>query len=261
MTWVDCTAFCGPYPRRPIGLEPAALWARLAPFGLGRTYASRLEALWFENAHDANRLAERLSDRPSEVILTPVVDPSLATWREELDRLAALGQLKVVRLHPNYHGYSLADVDPFLAELAKRRAVAQVVVRVDDPRRQHRLARVPDVPPGSVRAAAAKHPTLKVLLSGALTPALTALAKDLPAAGNLWADTSQADGVDAVASLMRTAWRDRLVFGTHAPLLIPEAAFARVVLDLDDATADPVLGGNAAALFGPALHSSRTGID
>lgn len=249
MTAVDLTAFCGPYGRRPIGLEPAALWAKLAPFGVGRVHAGRLEALWFENAHDSNRLAESLPAAPAGVVPAPVLDPSLATWREELDRLAARGPLPLVRLYPNYHGYTLPDAGPALAALAARKVVAQVVVRVDDPRRQHRLAQVADVPVASVRDAAAAHPGLKVLLSGAQTPALNQLARDLPAARNLWADTSQADGIDGVAGLLRSAWRDRLVFGSHAPLFLPEAAFARVVLDLDDAAAGLVFATNPAALL------------
>jgi predicted TIM-barrel fold metal-dependent hydrolase len=257
MTAVDFTAFCGPFTRRPIGLEAPALWARLAPFGVDRVYAGRLEALWFENAHDANRLAESLPAGPPDVVPVPVIDPSLATWREELDRLAARGPLRVVRLYPNYHGYSLDDVNPFLADLAQRGAVAQVVVRVDDDRRQHRLAQAPDVPPGSVRDAAARHPSLKVLLSGALTLPLNQLARDLPKSGNLWADTSQADGFEAVAGLLKTVWRDRLVFGSHAPLFIPEAAFARVVFDLDDASAERVFSTNAAGLLGEGPGRAR----
>lgn len=249
MNRVDFTAFCGPYPRRPIGQEPAELFRRLAEFGVDRVFASRLEALWFENPHDANRLAESASDAPPGLIRTPVLDPSLGTWREELDRLAARGPLPIVRLHPNYHGYTLADAAPALAALATRGVIAQIVVRVDDPRRQHPRAQVPDVPPATIREAAARHPKLKILLSGASTPALNALTKDMPTARNLWADTSQADGSDAVAGLMRGPWRDRLVFGTHAPLFLPEAAFARVVLDLDDASADLILRGNAVAFL------------
>jgi uncharacterized protein len=245
---VDLCGHCGFFNRRPVGLEPAALWDRLAPFGVTRVHAGRLEALWFENAHDANRLAESLS-WPAGIVHAPVLDPSLATWREELDRLAARGPLPIVRLYPNYHGYTVPDADPLLAALARRKVVAQFLIRMDDPRRQHRLAQVPDVPAAAVREAAARHPTLKVLLSGAQTAALNSLAGKLPATTNLWADTSQADGVEAVLGLMRTPWRDRLVFGSHAPLFIPEAAFARVVLDLDDARAERVLQGNASVLF------------
>jgi predicted TIM-barrel fold metal-dependent hydrolase len=249
MSAVDFTAFCGPYSRRLIGMEPAELWNKLAPFGLERVHVGRLEALWLENPHDANRLTESLSAPPAGVVPIPVIDPTLATWREELDRLAARGPLKVVRLYPNYHGYELSTADPFLASLAARKVIAQVVIRIDDPRRQHKLAQVADVPAASVRDAAARHSTLQVLLSGAQTVALDALARQLPTARNLWADTSQADGVEGVAGLMKSPWRDRIVFGSQAPLFIPEAAFARVVLDLADEDADRIVRGNAEALL------------
>jgi uncharacterized protein len=248
---VDVCAHLGPWTRRPIGLEGDGLARLLAPWGVTRAYCGRLEALWFENPHEANRIAE---GRPAngdgpEIVRVPVLDPTIPSWREELDRLAKAGPLPMVRLHPNYGRYDLAAADPLLSSLAKRKVVAQVVVHMDDPRRQHPLAQVPDVPSASVLGAAVRHPELTVLISGAQTPDLRQLAGRLPAAGNLWADTSNADGLDAVPGLMRTGWRDRLVFGSHAPLFIPYSAVARVVLDLDDEAANTVLGGNAARLF------------
>jgi hypothetical protein len=78
-----------------------------------------------------------------------------------------------------------------------------------------------------------------------------------PELNRIWADTSQADGVEAVAGLLRTGWRDRLVCGSHAPLFIPEAAFARVVFDLDDASAERVFVTNAAGLLGEGPGRAR----
>ena len=49
---VDLCAHCGPYARRPIGVEPAALRDRLAPFGVTRIYFGRLEALIHEHRPD-----------------------------------------------------------------------------------------------------------------------------------------------------------------------------------------------------------------
>jgi predicted TIM-barrel fold metal-dependent hydrolase len=243
---IDVCAHLGPWDRRPVGIDARGLAGLLAPFGVSRIYAGRLEALWFENPHDANLL-----DEPPVpgVVRVPVLDPTVATWPDELDRLARGGLLKMVRLLPSYGGYSLEEADPLLDALAKRGLVAQVIVRMDDPRRQHRRAQVPDLPTSAVRDAAARHPGLAVLLSGAQGHELLAMADRLPSARNLWADTSQADGVRTVADLMRTPWGDRLVFGSHAPLFIPYSAVARVVLDLDDPTALRVLRDNAAALL------------
>lgn len=246
---LDLCAHIGPWPRRPIGLDAQALWERLAPFGVTRIYAGRTEALWFENPHDANRLAEASREVPPGVVSIPVLDPTLADWREELDRLMARGPVAMVRLYPNYHGYALKDVDPVLDALARRKIIAQVVVRMDDPRRQHPLAQVADVAPPTIREAAAKHPTLRVLLTGAQNPALVAMTRQLADTPNLWADTSQVDAVQALGNLMKSPWKDRVVFGSHAPLFIAESAFLRVVPDLDDDAAQQVLSKNAEMLL------------
>lgn len=249
---VDLCAHAGPWPHRPIGLDETGLARLLEPWGIERIYAGRLEALWFENPHDANRLNPR--DRADArgtvpIVPVPVLDPTVATWPDELDRLAKADRLSLVRLYPGYGSYGLSAADRLLEALARRRAIAQIIVRMEDPRRQHPLGRVPDVPVASVADAAARHPNLKILLSGAGTPELRACAKQLPANQNLWADTSQADGNGAVAGLLQTAWRDRLVFGSHAPLFIAYSAVARVVLDLDDADVERVVRKNAEALL------------
>jgi predicted TIM-barrel fold metal-dependent hydrolase len=49
--------------------------------------------------------------------------------------------------------------------------------------------------------------------------------RELP---NLSVDTALADGTDAVATLVKTFGAERVLFGTHAPFLIPEAALVRV---------------------------------
>jgi hypothetical protein len=217
--------------------------------GFERIYAGSAAALWFENPHQTNELMYRPRQSDKRFVFVPVLDPTVASWREELDRLMKPRPLAMVRLFPNYHGYSLKDADPLLAELGKRKVVAQVIVRMDDPRRQHRLAQVADVPVDSVLDAAGRHPGLNVLLTGAQGAALQTLASRLPLSRNLWADTSQADGLGTIPALMKTAWSDRLVFGSHYPLFIPYAAVARVLLDLDAGTAMRIFEENASLLL------------
>jgi hypothetical protein len=216
--------------------------------GFNRIYVGSLAALWFENPHQTNEPLYRPRQSDRRFVFVPVLDPTIATWRDELDHLMKAGPVPMVRLFPNYHGYPLSEADPLLAELARRKVVAQVIVRMEDPRRQHRLAQVPDVPAESVRDAAGRHPGLNVLLSGAQGATLLTMSGRLPSTRNLWADTSQADGLGTIPDLMKSAWGDRLVFGSHYPLFIPYAAVARVVLDLDDATTMRIFEGNASSL-------------
>lgn len=252
---VDLCAHAGPWPHRPIGLDEEQLARLLEPWGISRIYAGRLEALWFENPHDANRLDEngqagrQKRGASAAVSSVPVLDPTVTTWPEELDRLASQDRLAIVRLYPSYGSYRLNEADRFLDALARRQAIAQIIVRMEDPRRQHPLAQVPDVPVASIVEAATRHPELRILLSGAGTQDLRTHASHLPAKQNLWADTSQADGNGAVAGLIKTSWRDRLVFGSHAPLFIAYSALARVLLDLDDGDFERIVRTNAERLL------------
>jgi uncharacterized protein len=243
----DCCAHVGAWPHRNIGVGAAELARMLGSFEVSQIFAGRLEALWLENPQDANRLPAEKNDA---VTIVPVLDPTVATWSEELARLVRTGALRIVRLYPNYGSYTLEQADPLLAALAKRGIVAQIHVRMEDLRRQHPRAVVPDVPVKAVADAAERHPELKVLLSGASTPELRTLADRASKLRNLWADSSQADGCGAVGALLKTPWRERLLFGSHVPLFIPYSAVARVVLDVDDDAAEIVMSINPKRLLG-----------
>jgi len=62
---------------------------------------------------------------------------------------------------------------------------------------------------------------------------------------NLYADVSQADGLDALKVLVDDGLGEKLVFGSHAPLFDVHAALSRVLADLDDLSAQAILSGNA----------------
>ncbi len=184
----------------------------------------------------------------TEIRPAPVLDASLGTWQAELDRLQkGFPVLDLVRLHPTYHGYTLDQAGPLLDELGRRKIVAQVVARVEDVRRQHRLAQVPDVTAAAMVEAARRHPGTTILLSGA--NALPSPAKGASIPANLWADCSQIDGEGVAAELLQGVWEERLVFGSNAPLFNLHSAFARVLVNLDDARALRILEGNPGRLF------------
>jgi uncharacterized protein len=247
---IDVFAHLGPFFHRPVGLEAQQLAALLAPFEVTRIFAGRLEALFFENPHDANRLpGARMPTTEPSITFVPVLDPTVATWADELDRLARAGPLPMVRLYPGYGVYSLEEANGLLDALAKRKVIAQVVSQMEDPRRQHKKAQIANVPVAQVLEAASRHPGLQVLLCGAGTNELNGLGSKLPRAHNLWAETSNADGLGAIPKLLTSPWRDRLVFGSHAPLFVPYSALARVVVDLDDQEAQQVFETNALELL------------
>ena len=70
-----------------------------------------------------------------------------------------------------------------------------------------------------------------------------------PARG-LYADTSQVEGVDGVKMLVDAGIGGKVLFGSHAPVFMPAAAIARVIIDLHEDTAVGIMEDNAAELLG-----------
>ena len=109
--------------------------------------------------------------------------------------------------------------------------------------------RVPEVDLGPLSGAMAKVPAAKVqLLNWKGRGPLTNTLKEIP---NLCFDTALADGTDAVATLVKTFGPERVLFGTHAPFLIPEAALVRVHEgNLGEVDLLAVIRGSAERLLG-----------
>jgi hypothetical protein len=243
---LDINAFAGHWPFSPVRGDLPAVRASLRELGVERIFVSPLDAVWCRNPHLANAALDHSAAPLEDVWPVPVLDPTVATWRAELARAAAQPRVRLVRLLPTYSPYALTAADTLLRALAEAGLGALVQTRLEDPRSQHPLAPVKDLPAAEVAGAAARHPDLTVILGGARTGEIRALREQLRALPHFYADVSQADGLDAVRLLVEEGLADKLLFGSHAPFFIPHAALARVVTDLSDADAAAILGENAA---------------
>ena len=248
----DMAAFTGHYERRPIGVGPHALARQLAPWGISHVFTSRLDRLRMENSHAADLPQKPQVTNSVEVQTVPLIDPTLPTWPEQAQKHHAANGLKLplLRLHPNYHGYKLTDtnlIGPLVEWAHFRGVVIQVVVNVDDARRQHPLGQVPDVSFADILALCKSFPHQPFLVSGPVFGALHAISKNRPA--NLWADTARIETGDGLAILTSEGWLEHLVFATHAPILIPHSAIARILADLPDAKAAKIFWENAKRLL------------
>jgi uncharacterized protein len=243
---IDVNAFAGHWPFSPVRGDLPAVRASLQALGVERLCVSPLDSAWCRNPHLANAALYESAATFEDVWPVPVLDPTVATWRAQLARAASEPRVRLVRLLPTYSPYRLTQADALLRAAAEAGLGVLVQTRLEDPRCQHPLARVPDLPASEVAEAAARHPELTVILGGARTAEIQALRERLRAMPHFYADVSQADGLDAVRLLVEQGLGDKLLFGSHAPLFVPHAALARVVTDLPDADAAAILGGNAA---------------
>lgn len=249
---IDVNAWTGPWPALVnVPHDAASVRASLRAYGVERIFMAPLAAAWSANPHLCNAVVYEAATEFEDISPVPVIDPTLPTWREELEKAAGHRAVHMIKLLPGYGGYGLAaaDSDGLLAETGRAGLAVMVQIRIDDPRRHHPMAMVPDVPAGDVVEAASRHPDLKLVIGGASAATLREFAaqvRDLP---GLYADTSQVDGVDGVKMLVDAGIGGKVLFGSHAPVFMPAASIARVFIDLHNDTAVGILEDNASGLL------------
>ena len=247
---IDVNAWTGPWPTLVnVPHDAASVRASLRAFGVERIFMAPLAAAWSANPHLCNADVYEAANEYDDISPVPVIDPTLPTWREELEKAAGHHAVRMIKLLPGYGGYGLAAAEDLFAEAGRAGLAVTVQVRIDDPRRQHPLAQVPDYSARNVVEAASRHPDLNMIIGGASTATLREFAaqvRDLP---GLYADTSQVDGVDGVKMLVDAGIGGKVLYGSHAPVFMPAAAMARVLNDLHNDTAVGILEDNASGLL------------
>ena len=248
---VDAHAYVGPWAFRHLAhAEPDALLRRLDRAGVERALVSATEGILYKDPQAGNRLlAGRLHGRRDRLVPLASLNPRLAgweiDWRACLDELAPVG----VRLHPSYHGYSLAweEAGRLVEGVSAAGAIVLVVVRIEDERVHHPLARVAPPPLEEVAALLRAAPAAGVVLSGMRLREVEALAVRAPELTSYGVDISHLQHpLDALDRLCALLPAERIWLGSGAPFLMPEPAIYKVVTArLDEAKRQAILGGNA----------------
>lgn len=247
---VDINAFAGHWPSHPVDGDVMEVVASLSSVGVDRICLSPLDAVWCRNPHHYNRWLLEVTRPLLEVLPTPVIDPTVTTWREELDAVASDSRVKMIKLHPNYSPYALTAASDCLDAAGEKGIAVLIQTRMEDPRRQHPLQQVPDLPLNEILDIAESHPGATVIAGGLAWPTIVAEKERIGELPNVFVDLSQCDGMNTVLRFCEMGLVDKLLFGSHTPLFIPLSAVARVVIDLDAAAATKILGGNAARVLG-----------
>ncbi len=247
---IDLSSFIGSWPSHPVMGQPEQVWGGLRELGVSRIFASHLHSVWCRNPHVDNDALYHVAHQTDDVWPVPVIDPTVADWQKELARAKKQDRVKLVRLFPNYGGYALSDVGDFLQAISDAGLGVIVQTCMEDPRRQHPLSVVPNLTAVSVVDVAENHTHLRMVIGGAKAGEIRALKNRLLALPHLYVDVSQVDGMDAVKVLVDEGLGEKLIFGSHAPLMIPLASLGRFVPDLDDKVLSQILAGNALLLLG-----------
>ncbi len=253
----NASLFHWPFRRLPLD-DTEKLVKKYRVLGISEAWVGTFEAILHRDLASANSRLVTTCRQFTELVPIGSVNPTFPGWEEDLRRCIEDYKMLGVRLHPNYHGYSLDDVRlaRLLVLVAGSNRFVQIVVAMEDTRTQHRLVQTADVDLTPLPDVLGKIPGARVQLLN-YRPQSVQL-KRLAQSPAVYFDTARVESTDGVASLLQQVPVNRCMFGTHAPLFIPEASLIRTSeSELNGQQRSSLLAGSAAAFRASSLNDGR----
>jgi len=228
-SWTDTNTNLFHWPlRRFVQDTTPALVQSLRQHGITEAWAGSLDGLLHKDLGAVNAHLAEECRRYGRHFLVPFgsVNPAAPDWEEELRRCAKVHQMPGIRLHPNYHGYSL-DTPAFarlLRQAAELGLLVQLSLVMEDERMMHPRLRVEPVEPAPLPALLKQTPGLRLILLNALRTLRGPALKELLAAGEVFVEFSMLEGVGGLEQLLQQLPAERVLFGSHTPLFYFESA-------------------------------------
>jgi len=110
---IDANAYLGPWFVRQIrDSTPETLLSLMDRHGIDKAVVGSPAAVMYRNCQMGNEELVRIIESHRERLLPfAVINPSYVRWEKDLDWCIREMGIRGVRIHPQYHGYSLSDAD------------------------------------------------------------------------------------------------------------------------------------------------------
>jgi hypothetical protein len=155
------------------------------------------------------------------------INPTAPNWETELDRCTNVHKMPGIRLHLNYHNYTLdhPDFARLLKAAAERKLIVQLAVLMEDARMMHALMRVPPVNLAPLEKLIPQIHGLRLVLLNALqTTSRTDQLFRLISAGEVYVEIAMLEAIAALETIIKDIPPERILFGSHTPSFYFEAA-------------------------------------
>ncbi|MCF7787845.1 MAG: amidohydrolase [Prosthecobacter sp.] len=245
----DCHVYLGSHPFRQLGAENAQEFIqRLTKRGVTEAWTGAFEGLLRRDVANVNR---ELAQACQNSILHPcgTINLSLPDWQDDVKRCAEVHGMRVIRLHPNYHGYDLKTpaFRDLLTLAGKHHLLVQLVTQMEDERTQNPQVRVAPVDLKPLSGIFQEMKEARIMLLNANAAMVLRYLQNCP---NVWLDFAMIEGVGGVENLLKTWPLERLVFGSFAPVFYWESARLKMQESaLNIAQSSAVQWQNAASLL------------
>ncbi|HQE32558.1 MAG TPA: hypothetical protein PLG38_11155 [Propionibacteriaceae bacterium] len=225
MPFVDFSAFLGHWPFREVPLTDAgSLEAGLREVGVTHAWVSPVAAITQPSPGPANQEMVEAVGVNTFFSPVPVLNP-LRRGEEELAFWARDDRVKAIRLLPGAHGYSVAEAGSLVSAAASVGIAVIVQMKVRDQRISHPSFILPEPAVVEILDLDRSQPEATIIVAAANSAQIREL---LSSGARIWCETSHAESQDTLRHLVAEVGADRLLRGTHAPILVPQAMAARL---------------------------------
>ncbi|MDB4676694.1 amidohydrolase family protein [bacterium] len=226
---IDTNVSLFQWPFRKLPLDEAKkLKLRLNSLGFKQAWAGSFEGIFQRDLRSVNDRLAAICAKDDFYQPFGSVNLNALDWKNDLLRCLTDHQMPGIRLHPNYHGYDLDrdEVNELLEITSKHHSIVQIASAVEDTRTQNQQFSVPDTDLTPLIRKISDHPTAQVQILN-YRPRGN-IAQKLVSMRQLHFDTARLDGTDGIATWIKQTSPDRILYGSHAPFLIPEATLIRM---------------------------------
>lgn len=231
---IDTHVSLGDWVIRRSGMPTTAqLLAKLSQHGAAAAWAGSIDGVLHTDIAGVNsRLAETCArEGAGKLVPFGSINLTFPDWEDDLRRCHEVHKMPGIRLHPNYHGYTLEDprFGRLLELAAQRRLLVQIAVQLEDNRSQNPVLAAAPVQVAPLVEVIAKAPGARVMLLNAGSPIFggAPLLQKLTKAGVLF-EIATLEGVAGIEGLYQRVPEIRVCFGSHVPYFYFEAALLKL---------------------------------
>ena len=273
---IDANAYIGEWPFRRLNhATPDALLHKMDALGIEKAVVSRLENVFYKDVMVGNReLHGIVRAHPDRFMPAYTINSAMPCWEQDLKRCLEEYGMKNLRIHPNYHQFTLLEphttrvMDAGLEAYAQyhlltRNALALLeraqaddllvllTLALEDSRWHHWHVKVPPVTTSDAVEGICAFPDVRFLVCTGRHGHITDIWRRAYKTDNLYFDVSRVQGpVDDIEQLCAQVGADHLLFGTNCPIFYPESAKLSIEhAEISDHEKALMLSANAQRLF------------
>lgn len=254
---IDINAYIGRWPFMQLKYESAEdIISLMNRCGIDKAVITSLNSAFHYDYKTGNiDVGEACRKFPDRLIPFAVINLNFVNWLDHLTECLEKYNIRGIKLHPDYHKYSLLseEVSRLLKEARKLRLLVFIQTSLLDMRRYPGYCFVPETPILEVAQVIEHHPENIFIVGGGkhFSNTVQQLLKYCPKSQNLYIATDGLGGpFDCIERLTKQIDSSRLLFGTRTPILYAEASKLMIERsEISEEDKNKILGENAAKLL------------